>query len=334
MKNKQLILTKRPLGVPDADTWHLNEADVPALEDGEFLVENVFVSIDPTMRGWINDRKSYMPPVALGEVMRAAGTVGKVLQSKHEDFLPGHYVLGSGGIQLYTISNGKGWHRVDPTLAPLHKYLSVLGMTGFTAYFGLLDVGQPKTGETILVSGAAGAVGSIVGQIGKIKGCRMIGIAGGEEKCRKLIETYQYDGAIDYKSQKVSTKIKELCPEGVDIYFDNVGGDILDAALARLNFKGRVVLCGGISQYNATSVKGPANYLSLLANRGRMEGFIVFDFARRYGEAAKQLAEWVAAGDIYSDEQIEKGIENFYPTFLKLFSGEKTGKLILQVNDL
>jgi NADPH-dependent curcumin reductase CurA len=333
MDNKQIILTKRAVGIPPKDTWQLNLAEVPSLRDGEFLVRNIYVSIDPAMRGWINDRKSYLPPVALGAVMRA-GTVGEVVESKNDIFKKGDFVQGSGGIQQYTVADGKGWYPVNASQASLPKYLSIMGMTGYTAYFGLLDIGNPKEGETILVSGAAGAVGSIVGQIGKLKGCRMVGIAGGKEKCQKLIEHYKYDAAIDYKSQNVAAAIKESCPNGIDIYFDNVGGEILDFALARLNFKGRVVLCGGISQYNATAVKGPSNYLALLANRGRMEGFIVFDFAKRYAEAAQQLAAWSATGQLYSEEHIEKGIENFYTTFLKLFSGENKGKLILQVSDI
>jgi NADPH-dependent curcumin reductase CurA len=334
MENKQIILAKRAIGIPAMDTWQINAAEVPSsLSEGAFVVKNIYVSIDPAMRGWINDRKSYLPPVALGAVMRA-GTVGEVVESKNAVFKEGDLVQGSGGVQQFTLTNGKGWHKIDSPHVALHKYLSVMGMTGYTAYFGLLDVGVPKEGETILVSGAAGAVGSIVGQIGKIKGCRVVGIAGGEDKCQDLISKYKYDAAIDYKSQNVAARIKECCPDGIDVYFDNVGGEILDFALARLNFKGRVVICGAISQYNATSVKGPSNYLSLLTNRGKMEGFIVFDFARRYPEAAKQLGVWIAAGKIYSEEQIEKGIENFYPTFLKLFSGENKGKLILQIGDL
>ena len=332
MKNKQITLVRRTEGVPKPDTWQLKTVDVSALGEGEFLVKNIFVSIDPAMRGWIKDRRSYLPPVGLGEVMRA-GTVGEVVDSKHDGFHKGDFVVGMGGVQQYSVGSGRGWYKVDPALAPLPKFLSVMGMTGYTAYFGLLDVGLPKKGETILVSGAAGAVGSIVGQIGKIKGCRIVGIAGGMEKCNKLVKDFRFDASIDYKSEHVGDKIKELCPDGIDIYFDNVGGEILDFALARLNLKGRVVLCGGISQYNATKATGPANYLSLLANRGRMEGFIVFDYANRYRQAAEHLANWIKSDQIHSEEHIEVGIENFYPTFLKLFSGEKRGKLLLQIND-
>ncbi len=332
--NKQIILFKRPVGLPDPDTWQLVERELEQVRDGEILIQNIYASIDPAMRGWLNDRKSYLPPVELGDVMRA-GTVGRVVESFNPLFITGDLVQGGGGIQQFIVSNDRGWKKVQSTQVPLEKYLSVLGLTGFTAYFGLLDIGKPKKGETILVSGAAGAVGSIVGQIGKIIGCKMVGIAGGPDKCKRILDEYQYDAAIDYKNEPVKSRLREVCPDGIDIYFDNVGGDILDVALANLKFKGRVVLCGGISQYNATGpIKGPANYLSLLSNRGRMEGFIVFDYIRDYPIATQALMNWMKEGKIISREHIEKGIENFYPAFLKLFSGENQGKLILQLNEI
>lgn len=332
--NQQMILKKRPVGLPDADTWQLHDEPLEPIHEGQILVENIYASIDPAMRGWINDRKSYIAPVQIGAVMRTA-TVGRVIESLNDQFLEGDFVKGGGDIQRYCITDGRGWTKVYRSAAPLPKYLSVLGLTGFTAYFGLLDIGRPKKGETILVSGAAGAVGSLVGQIGKICGCKMVGIAGGPEKCQRLLDLYQFDAAIDYKNEPVRSRVKECCPEGIDIYFDNVGGDLLDIALAQLKFKGRVVLCGGISQYNATTaVKGPTNYLSLLSNRGRMEGFIVFDYRKDYPIAMQALLEWMRDDKIRSDEHIEKGIENFYPTFLKLFTGENQGKLILQLNEL
>lgn len=331
--NKKVILKQRPVEIPDPDTWQLVDAELEPLSEGQFLIKNIYASIDPAMRGWIRDRKSYIPPVKLGEVMRS-GVVGVVVDSRNTSYKKGDFVHGPGGIQLFTVTDGKGWRKIDGKSLPLEKYLSVLGLTGFTAYFGLLDVGQPKEGETILVSGAAGAVGSIVGQIGRIIGCKMVGIAGGPEKCARLLSRYGYHAAIDYKSDNVWKSLSELCPEGIDVYFDNVGGDILDIALAKLNFKGRVVLCGGISQYNAKEVKGPSNYLSLLTNRGRMEGFIVFDYAKDYTIAGRAIADWMREGKLISDEHIESGIENFYETFLMLFSGSNKGKLILQLNQI
>lgn len=330
-KNKQLKLAKRPSGKPNEDTWTLETNEVVSPKDGELLVKIHYVSLDPAMRGWMDDTKSYLPPVGIGEVMRAL-VVGEVIESKHEKFKKGTYLQGVGGVQQYVVTDGKGWHEIDPNLAPLPMYLGVLGMTGMTAYFGLLEVGEPKEGETVLVSGAAGAVGAVVGQIAKAKGCRVIGIAGGAEKCAYITEELGFDAAIDYKNDNLYAAIKEHCADGVDVYFDNIGGELLDAALAFLNFKGRVVICGAISQYNdRENMKGPKNYLSLLVNRGRMEGFIVLDYAKRYQEAAMQMAQWMMAGKLKEQHQIEEGIENFLPTFMKLFSGEKRGKLILKV---
>ena len=328
--NKRLLLNKRPQGVPAEDTWELETQKVPVPGEGEFLVKQYYVSLDPAMRGWMNDRKSYIPPIGLGEVMRA-GSIGKIITSNHPAFEAGDFVSGMGGVQQYAISNGKGWVKV-PGLSPI--FLGTLGMPGFTAYFGLLDVGALKEGDTVLVSGAAGAVGSVVGQIAKLKGNKVVGIAGGPEKCNYIKETLGFDDAIDYKSENVWKRMKETCPEGVDVYFDNVGGDILNAALACINFKARVVICGAISQYNSTEVLGPPNYLSLLVNRARMEGFIVFDYAREYAKAAQELGEWVQEGKIKSKEFVAEGIENFRETFLRLFSGDKLGKLVLQINEL
>jgi NADPH-dependent curcumin reductase CurA len=329
--NKQLLLRKRPNGLPDEDTWELVEAKVPSLEDGQILVRNHYISLDPAMRGWLNDARSYIPPVQIGEVMRA-GSVGEVIESRHDAFKAGDFVCGSGGVQHFSVTEGKGWYAVDPALASLPAYTGTLGMPGFTAFFGLLDVGKIKEGDTVLVSGAAGAVGSIVGQIAKIKGCRAVGIAGGDKKCRYIVEELGFDGAIDYKGENLYAAIKRECPRGVDVYFDNVGGDILDAALVQINMHARIVICGAISQYNnTTAVEGPKNYLSLLINRAKMEGFIVFDYANRYGEAAAQLGRWMAEGKIKSREDVHEGIENFTTTFQRLFSGEKLGKLVLKV---
>ncbi|MEM9884809.1 MAG: NADP-dependent oxidoreductase [Bacteroidota bacterium] len=331
--NTQIKLAERPFGMPNESTWVIEKNPIPTLSDGEILIKILYISLDPAMRGWINDAKSYLPPVGIGEVMRAL-VVGEVIDSKQEKYKVGDYLQGVGGAQQYVTTDTKGWHKVDPSIAPLPYYLGVLGMTGMTAYFGLLDITDPKEGETVLVSGAAGAVGAIVGQIAKIKGCRTVGIAGGEAKCQRLTESLGFDAAIDYKNENVYAGIKKHCPKGVDVYFDNVGGEILDAALANLNFKARVSLCGAISQYNnRENVSGPKNYLSLLVNRAKLEGFIVLDYAKRYQEAALQMGQWMMAGQLKESHQIEEGIENFLPTFLKLFSGEKKGKLILKVNE-
>ena len=320
--------------MPTEDVWRVEEGDIDELADGHMLVKVLYVSLDPAMRGWMSDVKSYIPPIGIGEVMRCGG-VGQVVKSNHSDFNEGDFVYGMSGIQEYCKTGGEGWVKVDPNLLPLPKYLSVVGMPGFTAYFGLLDVGEPKEGETVLVSGAAGAVGSIVGQIAKLKGCRAVGIAGGAEKCRYVVEELGFDACIDYKNDNVRAGLKEHCPNGIDVYFDNVGGDILDQALAKINRKARIVICGAISQYNNTDyIKGPSNYLQLLVQGARMEGFVVFHFAHRYAEAASQLAQWIAEGKIKSDEHVEKGLENFYPTFQRLFSGDKRGKLVLQIAEL
>ena len=329
--NKRILLAKRPEGLPEPSTWRMEEQPLPSIKEGEALIKVEYISLDPAMRGWINDTKSYIPPVQPGEVMRA-GSVGKVVESKNQDMKVGECYTGWGGVQQYVATDGKGWYQVDPNLAPLPKYIGVLGMPGMTAYFGLLEVGQPKQGDTVLVSGAAGAVGSTVGQIAKIKGCQVVGIAGGKDKCQYIIDELGFDGAIDYKNEDIRERLKELCPKGVDVYFDNVGGEILNIALTRINMKARIVICGAISQYNNKEVKGPANYLSLLVNRARMEGFIVMDYAKDYRHAAMQMGQWMAEGKLKSQEYIVEGIENFHDAFLRLFSGDKLGKLVLKVN--
>ncbi len=331
--NKQLLLQKRPIGLPEKDTWKLVETEIPSLNDGELLVQCEYLSLDPAMRGWINEGRSYIPPVALNDVMRAGG-VGKVIESNNPKFPVGDYVYGHPGVQQYVVTDGQGYHKVDPKLAPLPTYTSALGMTGMTAYFGILEVGELKEGDAVLVSGAAGAVGSVVGQIAKIKNCKVIGMAGGADKCKYLVEELGFDGAIDYKNDNIATKIKEYFPKGIDVYFDNVGGEILDMALARLAMHGRIVICGAISQYNnKTAIKGPSNYMSLLVNRGTMRGMVVFDYAKDYQKAALQMGQWMLQGKLKSKEDVYEGIENFYETFLRLFSGEKLGKLVLKVSE-
>ena len=331
--NKQLLLQQRPLGLPKKDTWKLVETDIPKPKEGEFLVQCDYVSLDPAMRGWINAGKSYIAPVELNDVMRAGG-VGKIIESNHQDFKVGEYVYGQTGVQQYIVTDGKGWHNVDPTLAPLPMYLGTLGMPGMTAYFGILEVGELKEGDTVLVSGAAGAVGSVVGQIAKIKNCKVIGIAGGADKCKYIVDELSFDGAIDYKKDNIASKLKEYFPNGIDVYFDNVGGIILEHALSKLAMHARIVICGAISQYNNTTpIKGPSNYLSLLVNRASMKGMVVFDYAKDYQKAAMQMGQWMMQGKLKSKEDVYDGIENFHETFLRLFSGEKMGKLVLKVSE-
>jgi hypothetical protein len=330
--NHQFRLIARPVGAVKRSDFEYAEVPLRDPAAGELLVKLLYISLDPAMRGWMNDNKaSYIPPVGIGEVMRALA-VGRVVASNNPAFAVGDHVSGMLGVQEYAYSNGQGLNRVDPALAPLPVYLGTLGMPGLTGYFGLLDVGQPKAGETVVVSGAAGAVGTVVGQVAKIKGCRVVGIAGGADKCRYLVEQLGFDAAIDYKSEDVQQALQQHCPQGVDVYFDNVGGDILDAVLTRLARGARIVICGAISQYNNTTpVKGPANYLSLLVNRATMKGLMVSDYYGRAGEAIRDMAGWLAAGKLKTREDIVDGLHTFPETFQKLFTGENNGKLVLRV---
>ena len=329
--NKQWRLKARPFGEPTNDTWSYTETDVPSIKEGELLVAIEYISLDPAMRGWLNDAKSYIEPVQIGDVMRA-GTVGKVVASKHLDFDEGDYVCGHLGVQSYAVSDGKGLYKVDPKLAPLSYYLGVLGMPGMTGYFGLLKTGEPKAGDTVVVSGAAGAVGGLVGQIAKIKGCRVVGIAGGKEKCQFLVDELGFDAAIDYKNEDLKKALRQTCPNGVDVFFDNVGGEILDTVLTQINLRARIVICGAISQYNNTTpVKGPSNYLSLLVNRARMEGIVVFDNVKEYPIAMQEIGGWIKSGEIKVKDHVVNGIETFPSTLMMLFKGENFGKLVLKV---
>lgn len=330
--NRQFLLAQRPVGLPTAETFRRVETPIGEPEDGQVLVRVHYLSIDPAMRGWMNEGKSYIEPVRLGEVMRALG-VGEVIASRHPQFPVGSFLGGALGVQDYYLGEPRGCHPVDPQLAPLPLYLSALGMTGLTAYFALLDIGAPKAGETVVISAAAGAVGSVAGQIARLKGCRVVGIAGGAEKCRYLTEELGFDAAIDYKHEDVAEGLRRTCPKGVDVYFDNVGGEILDAVLARLALKARVIICGAISQYNNLQApQGPRNYLSLLVNRARMEGFVVMDHAARFPDALRELGGWLASGQLKSREDIVEGLDTFPQTLLRLFSGENVGKLILKAN--
>jgi len=333
--NQQIRLAARPVGMPKPSDWNVTSEAVRDIADGEIVVKTLYLSLDPAMRGWMNDAKSYIRPVAIGEVMRAGG-IGRVIASKSPKFAVGDAVSGGIGVQEYwggaADDKTAGFYRVDEKIAPLPKYLNALGMPGMTAYFGLLEVGMPKAGETVVVSGAAGAVGQTVGQVAKHKGCRVVGIAGGKDKCDFVVNELGFDACIDYKNESVKDGLKTHCPQGVDIYFDNVGGDILDAVLTRINMKARIIICGAISQYNNTApVKGPANYLSLLVNRARMEGIVVFDYADRYHIGAAEMATWMKEGTFKTREDIVKGLENFPDALLMLFEGRNFGKLILQV---
>ena len=330
--NGQWRLAARPVGLAKPSDWVYVEEPVPELADGQFLVRLEYLSLDPAMRGWMNEGRSYVPPVAIGEVMRAGG-IGRVADSRHRDYAVGDQVHGVFGVQRFAISDGTGVTPVDTTLAPAPVHLGVLGTTGLTAYFGLLDIGRPEPGQTVVVSGAAGAVGSVAGQIARIKGCRVVGIAGGPEKCEWLTQELGFDAAIDYKRDDLRAQLREHTPDGVDVYFDNVGGEILDEVLRRLARGARVVICGAISQYNAEQPpKGPTNYLQLLVMRASMTGFLVFDFAKRYPEGVAQLAGWLRSGDLRSREDVVCGdLHRFPEVFLMLFRGENTGKLVLQL---
>jgi NADPH-dependent curcumin reductase len=330
--NHQVRLAARPVGLPQASDWAHTEEAIPEPADGQVLVQTMYLSLDPAMRGWMNEGRSYIAPVGVGEVMRALGA-GRVLASRHPDIAVGDYVTGPTGVQEYAVLDRPAVTVIDTGLASLPTHLGTLGMPGMTAYFGLLDIGRPGEGETVVVSGAAGAVGGVVGQIARLRGARAVGIAGGAEKCRYVVEELGFDAAIDYRSDDMQTALREHCPKGVDVYFDNVGGEILDAVLTRLARHARVVVCGAISQYNATdTIRGPANYLSLLVNRASMTGFVVFDYAERYAEGARELAGWMSAGKITAREEVVRGgVERFPEALLGLFEGANTGKLVLEV---
>jgi NADPH-dependent curcumin reductase CurA len=344
--NHQVRLAARPQGLPTATDWRFTAEPVADPAEDGVLVKVLAISLDPAMRGWMNEGKSYIPPVALGAVMRAGG-VGVVIASRNPAFAVGDFVAGGTDVQEYwSVPEAQiqrsGLAKIDLRLGTPTQWLNVLGMPGMTAYFGLMDVGQPQAGETLVVSGAAGAVGQTVGQLAKIKGCRVVGIAGGPAKCEWVVKELGFDACIDYKQpapegvskwDPVREGLKQHCPDGVDIYFDNVGGDILDTVLTRLRRKARIVICGAISQYNSTAaVQGPKNYLSLLVNRARMEGIVVFDYAARYPQAVAELAGYLKDGRMKSREDVVKGgVQAFPATLTKLFTGENFGKLVLEI---
>jgi len=329
--NRRWTLAARPHGMVKESDFAFSETPVPQPGDGQVLLRVLYLSFDPTQRGWIEDRPSYLPPVQIGEVMRASA-VGEVMESKHTGFAKGDLVQGLFGWQDYAVVPGAMLGAKIPAGVPPTWTLGVLGITGITAYFGMLDLGKPKAGETVVVSGAAGATGSVAGQVAKLQGARVVGIAGGPSKCAWLTKEAHFDAAIDYKHDDVAARLRELCPKGVDVYFDNVGGEILDAVLGQIAQRARVVLCGGISGYNeATPPPGPRNLMNLVIQRGRMEGFIVIDYAARFGEAIAKLSEWVQSGAIVHQEDVQRGLEHAPRTLLRLFTGANTGKQLLQL---
>jgi len=333
--NKQITLDVRPVGFPKESDFRLVEAPVPTPGPGQFLVQSLYLSVDPYMRGRMNAAKSYAPPVELGGVM-VGGVVGQVVESYHPQFAAGEIVEGYLGWQQYAVSDGAGVRKVDPSLAPISTALGVLGMPGLTAYFGLLEIGKPQPGETVVVSGAAGAVGSLVGQIAKIQGCHVVGIAGTDEKARYVVEELGFDNAFNYKSARnYRAKLKTLCPQGINVYFDNVGGAITDAVIALLNVRARLVICGQISQYNLERPEmGPRWLWALIVKQARAEGFLVFQFADRFEEGIRQMAQWLKEGKLKYRENIIEGLENAPRAFIGMLKGENIGKQLVKVADL
>jgi NADPH-dependent curcumin reductase CurA len=332
-RNRRLVLAERPTGMIDESTVRLDQADVPQPGAGEALARVRFLSIDPTIRTWMDDAPGYLPPIGIEEVVRGAG-IAEVVQSNCDRYSPGDLLFGMTGWQDYVIADegGLAMQPLPPGVAP-QVALGLFGITGMTAYFGLLDVGRMKEGDTVVVSAAAGATGSTVGQIARLKGAgKVIGIAGGPEKCSWIVDELGFSAAIDYKNENVAARLREVAPDGIDLYFDNVGGEILDACLGQLAMRGRVVLCGAIATYNDRgSMSGPANYRSLIIRRGRMEGFIIIDYIARFPEAQAEMAGWLASGQIKSAEHIVEGLERAPEALNLLFTGGNTGKVIVQV---
>ncbi|MEW6210491.1 MAG: NADP-dependent oxidoreductase [Acidobacteriota bacterium] len=330
--NHQWRLAARPVGMLKESDFKWTEEPIPELTEGQVLVHNLYISLDPTNRGWVNDVETYLPPVAIGEVMRSIA-IGEVVESRHPGFEEGDIVQGMFGWQEYSVSEGQGLNKIPiiPGL-PLTAFFGLFGHIGATAYFGLLDVGKPKAGETLVVSTAAGAVGSLVGQIGKIHGLRVVGLTGSDEKCRWITEELGYDAAINYKTENVVESLKKHCPAGIDIYFENVGGAILDAVLGLINIRARIVVCGLISQYNAAEpVPGPYNFVQILVKRARVEGFVILDYVDRFQEAFQEMGRWYAEGKIKYRVDVVEGLSQAPRAVNKLFDGSNQGKLILKV---
>lgn len=330
LTNRQITLAARPHGKATSEVFAEKTAPVPELRDGEILVKNLYLSIDPTIRGWI-ERDTYLPAIELGAVVRSAG-VGAVVESRNPAFAAGDRVFGLVGWQEYAVLGAAERPSPVPPGIDLRDALSVFGVTGQTAYFGLTEIGRPEPGNTVVVSGAAGATGSVVGQLAKAKGCRVVGIAGGAAKCAWLTGELGFDAAIDYKSEDVGKRLTETCPKGIDVFFDNVGGPILNEALARLALRARVVLCGAISQYEALDAPyGPPNYMNLISRRGRMEGFIILDYAHRFLEGAMALGALMAEGKLKHKTTVLEGLASAPDALRRLFTGEHDGKLLVRV---
>ncbi len=333
--NRQIVLVRRPTGLPTLEDFAEREAPIPVPGPGEVLVRNLYLSLDPAIRGWMSDAQSYLPPIRIGDPVRS-GTLARVVASNRDDVEPGDVVQALAAWEEYSVLGKHGVHgKVKPIPGiPLESSLSVLGGNGLTAYFGLFEIGKPRPGETVLVTAAAGAVGSVVGQLAKIHGCRAVGIAGGADKCRWVVDELGFDAAIDYKSENVRARLKETCPKGVDVFFDSVGGALLDAGLGRINLHGRVVICGAISQINAESLPaGPSNYVRLIAMRARMEGFVTFDFAARYDEARAEIARHILEGRLRYRDDVVVGLSNAPRHLLRLFDGSHLGKLMVAIAD-
>ncbi|HLY56500.1 MAG TPA: NADP-dependent oxidoreductase [Stellaceae bacterium] len=335
-ENRRFKLIRRPHGIPVAEDFRLDRDPTPALEDGQFLIHNHYASLDPAIRGWMADEPSYLPPIPLGEPVRAT-TVGEIVESRSAAFPVGKFVVGLNAIEDYSVGRSDGYTSlIDPSVAPsLTHFLSAMGAVGLTGYFGLLEIGRPKPGDTVLVTGAAGAVGSMVGQIAKIKGCRAVGIAGGAAKCQRVTRDYGYDAAIDYRGKtadQISTEIAAACPKGVDVIFENVGGVCLDAGLMNINVGARVALCGLISEYNSTGPRhGTRNLWQLIVKSATIRGFLVPEFRDRFAEGAAAIAGWIREGRLRVDEHVETGIENAHPAFVRLFHGTNEGKMLLKL---
>ena len=334
--NRQILLANRPVGMPKASDFLLNETSIPTPVDGQVLCETLYLSLDPYMRGRMSPSKSYAKPVEINEVM-TGGTVGKVIESKDPNLKAGDIVFGYGGWQDYWVHNGKTLKNVDPDIAPISTATGVLGMPGVTAYTGLLNIGKPKKGETVVVASACGPVGSVVGQIAKFKGARSVGIAGSKEKCKYATDKFQFDHCLNHKSSEFSEELKQVCPEGIDVYFENVGGKVLDSVLPLLNDFARIPVCGIISAYNSTELPSGPNLIpslmrSILVKRLTFRGFIVWDFANQEKEALQQLAKWIKQGKLHYLEDIVDGLENAPEAFIGLFDGKNFGKLVVRVN--
>ena len=328
--NRQWLLAARPEGMVEPSHFELHEAAIPEIAEGECLVRNLYLSLDPAMRTWMTAHRSYVPPVGIGEVMRGMCTA-QVVESRNPDYREGDLLVGVFGWQEYAVAQGDWSIDRVPEGVPLTWPLSVLGITTLTAYFGLKEIAKPREGETVAVSGAAGATGSVAAQLARSWGCRTIGIAGGAEKCEWLTGDLGLDGAIDYKSEDVKKRLRELCPDGVDVFWDNVGGTTLEAALANLAMHARVVLCGAIANYNSDNPTGPRNYMNLLVKRARMEGFVVFDYLSRTAEALAELTPMIEDGRLRHREDVREGLEQAPTALMDLYSGDNTGKLLVKI---